>query len=68
MSEAYSEEAFVNAVRDQQPCGTSDVAEQVGCSRPTAENYLKRLAATGRVEQTKISHVLVWTLPEGETE
>lgn len=60
----YTNEQFVRAVREHSPTGTSEVGEAVGCSRVTAEKYLKRLNATGDVEKKKIANVLVWSIPE----
>ncbi|AUV80259.1 hypothetical protein C2R22_00095 [Salinigranum rubrum] len=58
----YTTEEFLNAVREHEPAGTSEVAEAVGCTTQNADYRLRQLREGGRVASKKIGRSLVWTL------
>jgi len=48
-----------------EPMTSSEIADAIGCSRPTAHNRLKRLAEEESVRTKKIgARGRVWWLPE----
>nr|WP_284011077.1 HTH domain-containing protein [Halomicroarcula sp. YJ-61-S] len=42
--------------------GTSEIAEEVGCTRRTAYTRLQSLEADNRVSSRKVGNSLVWTV------
>jgi DNA-binding Lrp family transcriptional regulator len=55
------------AVREHAPAATSEVANELGIARQSADYRLRRLADAGRVNRKKIAATLVWTpAEEGE--
>ncbi|EMA51977.1 MULTISPECIES: hypothetical protein [Halococcus] len=54
----------LDAVRKHDPAGTSEVAEQLGIARQSADQRLRKLADTGRVHHKKIGAVAVWWLAD----
>jgi DNA-binding HxlR family transcriptional regulator len=52
------------AVRERDPAGTSEVAEELGVTRQSADQRLRKLAEAGRVRRKKIGAVAVWWVPE----
>jgi len=64
-TERYTDEDFLQAVEQHAPASTSEVAEEVGCTRRNAGVRLKKLAEAGMVNRKKIAATQVWTLAEG---
>lgn len=62
--EEYAEEDFLDAVRENEPATTSEVAATVGCVRQNADYRLRQLEAAGRVESKKVGPALVWMVPD----
>jgi DNA-binding Lrp family transcriptional regulator len=60
----YSDSDFLDAVEKHAPASTSEVAQEVGCTRRNADMRLKRLANEGKVKRKKIAASQVWTLVE----
>jgi len=60
----FSDADFLRAVEKHSPASTSEVAEEVGCTRRNADNRLKRLAEEGQLRRKKIAATQVWTLIE----
>lgn len=58
--EKYPDEAFLEAVRVQQPATTQKVAEAVGCTRRNADYRLRRLRDEGKVDAEMFGNSLVW--------
>ncbi|MFA1612018.1 hypothetical protein [Halobellus rubicundus] len=58
--EKYPDEAFLEAVREQQPASTQEVAEAVGCTRRNADYRLRRLRDEGDVDAKMVGNSLVW--------
>lgn len=44
--------------------GTSEVAEEVGCTRRTAYTRLKEIEDDGRVKSRKVGNSLLWSIVE----
>lgn len=57
----YSEQQFLTAVRELDSPTTSNIAEQVGCTRQAADYRLRKLRDEDRVEATMIGNTLLWT-------
>lgn len=60
----YSDGDFLDAVAKHTPASTSEVANEVGCTRRNADMRLKKLADEGKVKRKKIAASQVWTLVE----
>jgi len=64
----YDDEEILDAVRDHEPAGTSEVADALGCTTQNADYRLRKLRDAGRVESKKVGRSLVWTLSGDEPE
>jgi predicted transcriptional regulator len=62
----YSDEAFLDAVREHEPATTTEVAEAVGCVRQNADYRLRQLEEHGTVTSKKAGPSLVWMLTHQE--
>ena len=58
----YSDSDFLDAVEKHAPASTSEVADEVSCTRRNADTRLKKLADNGKVKRKKIAASQVWTL------
>ena len=56
----YSDEQFINVVKDSSPASTSEVAEGVGCSSDNAYRRLKELEEAGKVNSKMAGNSLIW--------
>ena len=56
----YTDDEFIKAVQEHSPASTSEVAESVGCTRPSADGRLKELVEEGEIRRKKIGKVQVW--------
>lgn len=56
----YTDQDFTDAVAAHSPASTSEIAEQVGCERQTADGRLKELAEEGEIQRKQIAKVTVW--------
>ena len=63
-TEEYPVEEFIEAIRDLDSAGTTDIADYVGCDRRTAYLKLQALDEDGKVESQKVGNALLWRLPE----
>ena len=62
-STSYPDSDFLNAIQQLDGmAGTSEVAEEVGCTRRTAYTRLKSLEQDDRVASRKIGNSIVWSL------
>ena len=59
-----TDEQILDALREQDGAGTSEVAEAVGCTRQNADYRLRRLLDAGRVEKRTVGNSLFWTADE----
>ena len=64
----YDDKEVLDAVRDHEPAGTSEVADALGCTTQNADYRLRKLRDAGRVESKKVGRSLVWTLSSDESE
>ena len=64
----YDDEEVLDAVRDHEPAGTSEVADALGCTTQNADYRLRKLRDAGRAERKKVGRSLVWTLSGDESE
>lgn len=63
----YTDQQFMEAVSKYETAGTTDIADEVGCTARTADYRLKELRDEGRVESKTIGGSLIWTIPgEGQ--
>lgn len=60
----YDDAEFIEAVRTQQPVGTTTVSETVECSRETARLRLNKLEQQGEIAKKEISQGNVWYTKE----
>lgn len=63
-----SDEEILDAVRNHEPAGTSEVGDAVGLARQNADYRLRQLEDEGRIESKKVGQSLVWTLLSDESE
>ena len=63
-----SDEEILDAVRNHEPAGTSEVVDAVGLARQNADYRLRQLEDEGRIESKKVGQSLVWTLLSDESE
>ena len=57
-----SDAEILEAVREHEPAGTSEVGEAVGVARQNADYRLRRLEEEGKVRGKKVGRSLVWTV------
>lgn len=61
----YTDSDFVNAIEALDGmAGTSEIAENVGCTRRTAYTRLKSLEDEEKVESRQVGNSLVWIVSE----
>ena len=60
ISQKYTDKEYINAVRENEPAGTSEVAEFVGVKRQSADYRLRKLEDEGRVRSKMVGNSLVW--------
>jgi predicted transcriptional regulator len=60
ISQQYTDDDFLNAVEEHEPASTSEVANEVGCSRRNADVRLRRLEQEGLVESKMAGNSLIW--------
>ena len=65
----HSEEDVLEAVRNHEPAGTTEVAGELGIKRPSADYRLRQLEEEGKVSSKKIGNSLAWSIdPEAADE
>jgi predicted ArsR family transcriptional regulator len=60
LTQQYTDEDFLRAVKEHNPASTSEVAEAVGCSRRNADVRLKRLEDKEMVDSKMVGNSLIW--------
>ena len=60
----FSDEDFLEAVREGEIPSTTKIADAVGCKYRTAYERLNRLEDDGAVESEKVGNSLVWFVNE----
>ena len=62
---SYPDSDFIDAIQTLDGmAGTSEIAENVGCTRRTAYTRLQSLESEGMVSSRKVGNSLVWTTTE----
>jgi predicted transcriptional regulator len=60
----HGDRAYVEAVAEREPAGTSEIADAVGVTRQNADRRLRRLEEEGVVTCKRIGNSLAWSLSE----
>jgi len=60
----YTDEEVVEAVAENEPAGTTEVADELGIARQSADYRLRRLLDDDRVSKKKVGNSLVWSVEE----
>jgi DNA-binding Lrp family transcriptional regulator len=60
----HSDGEILAAVEKHAPAGTTEVADELGIERPSADYRLRQLAEAGAVTNKKIGGSLAWSLAE----
>lgn len=63
-NEQYPDSAFIDAVDENGPVGTTEVAEHIGCVRETARLRLTQLEQEGVIDHTMIAGAGVWYIDQ----
>jgi Mn-dependent DtxR family transcriptional regulator len=61
----YTKEEVLTAIRKHEPAATSEVADELGIKRPSADYRLRQLESEGMVTNKKIGNSLAWSLITG---
>lgn len=64
VEERHSDKEYLDAVRELEPAGTSEIAEAVGVARQSADYRMRKLEAHGKVTSKKIGNSLAWSLAD----
>lgn len=60
----YTDEEVIEAVAENEPAGTTEVADELGIARQSADYRLRRLLDDDRVSKKKVGNSLVWSVDE----
>lgn len=61
----YPDSDFIEAIQHLEGmAGTSEIAEEIGCTQRTAYTRLKSLEDQNRIESREVGSSLLWSLPE----
>jgi predicted transcriptional regulator len=60
----YTDEEVVEAVAENEPAGTTEVADELGIARQSADYRLRRLLDEERVSKKRVGNSLVWSAEE----
>jgi DNA-binding MarR family transcriptional regulator len=62
---SYPDSSFLRAIEELGGmAGTSEIAEEVGCTRRTAYTRLNSLEENNQVNSRKVGNSLVWSVPD----
>lgn len=56
----FSEETYLEAIRENEPASTKEVAESVGVTRQGADYRLRELEKDGIVQSKMVGNSLIW--------
>lgn len=62
----HSDNEIVNAVREHEPAGTQEIADEIGIARQSADYRLRRLEEAGHISKKKVGRSLIWSVVEGD--
>lgn len=60
----YTNEEVMEAVAENEPASTTEVADELGIARQSADYRLRRLLDDERVSKKKVGNSLVWSVEE----
>ncbi|WP_276998254.1 hypothetical protein [Haloquadratum walsbyi] len=60
----HTEEEVLDAVQAHEPAGTSEVAEELGIKRPSADYRLRQLEEDEKGTKDMIGNSLAWSVTE----
>lgn len=61
----YTDSEFIKAIQHLEGmAGTSEIAEEIGCTQRTAYTRLKSLEDQDRIKSRKVGSSLLWSLSE----
>lgn len=63
----HTDEDVIAAIRAHSPAATSEVADDLGIARQSADYRLQKLANAGQVNHKMVGGSAVWTLPGGDS-
>lgn len=58
----HTEDEVLAAVRKHDPAATTEIADELGIKRPSADYRLRQLEEMGKVTSKKIGNSLAWSL------
>jgi GTP-sensing pleiotropic transcriptional regulator CodY len=62
---SYPDSDFIDAIQTLDGmAGTSEIAENVGCTRRTAYTRLQSLESEGKVTSRKVGNSLLWSISD----
>jgi len=62
---SYQDQEFLDAIEQLEGmAGTSDVADEVGCTHRTAYTRLLSIERNGDIQSRKVGNSLVWSISE----
>lgn len=62
---SYPDSDFLDAIREHGGmAGTSEIAQNVGCTRRTAYTRLQSLEKEGQVSNRKVGNSLLWSISD----
>jgi len=62
---SYQDREFLDAIEQLEGmAGTSEVAEEVGCTHRTAYTRLRSIEKNGYIQSRKVGNSLVWSISE----
>jgi len=59
----HPEEHYLEAIRENRPASTKEIADTVGVTRQGADYRLRQLEGEGKVNSKMVGNSLVWLLP-----
>lgn len=65
-SEQYSDEAFLEIIRELDDPTTAEVVRELGCRGKTARERLAALEEQGLVERKSLTFARRWSIADGE--
>lgn len=60
----HDDREYLDAIAENEPAGTTEIADAVGVTRQNADRRLRQLADDGLVSSKKIGNSLAWSLVE----
>jgi predicted transcriptional regulator len=60
----HTDEEVIEAVRENEPAGTREVADELGIARQSADYRLRRLYDEERLSKKMVGNSLIWTVNE----